>query len=107
MSAVNACRASSVALSRPSVALSLSRWRTSSCDARQGGHIDAARPTEWHYTCLLYVGQHEPDRFAGGETLLIDRVSFYTIPFRAPWAGVANCPWRLPEPTHMAVCPLS
>ena len=38
------------------------------------GHIDAARPTNWHYTCLLYVGDHGADRFAGGETLLIDEV---------------------------------
>jgi len=37
------------------------------------GHIDAARPTNWHYTCLLYMGEHERDRFAGGETLIIDR----------------------------------
>lgn len=38
------------------------------------GHIDAARPVEWHYTCLLYVGEHEPERFAGGETVLVDTV---------------------------------
>ena len=38
------------------------------------GHIDAARPTTWHYTCLLYIGEHEPEHFAGGETLLIDEV---------------------------------
>lgn len=34
------------------------------------GHIDAARPTQWLWTCLLYVGPH--DELAGGETLLID-----------------------------------
>lgn len=38
------------------------------------GHIDAARPVQWHYTVLLYVGHHGADRFAGGETLLIDSV---------------------------------
>lgn len=38
------------------------------------GHIDSARPTNWHYTCLLYVGEHGDDEFAGGETLLVDEV---------------------------------
>ena len=38
------------------------------------GHIDAARPTSWLFTCLLYVGRHGEDEFAGGETLLIDEV---------------------------------
>ena len=42
---------------------------------RRHGHVDSARPTNWHYTCLLYVGEHDPDKFAGGETLLIDEVS--------------------------------
>ena len=42
--------------------------------SRRHGHIDAARPIYWHYTCLLYVGPHSADQFAGGETLLIDAV---------------------------------
>lgn len=39
------------------------------------GHIDAARPTNWLYSCLLYIGEHDRDRFAGGETLIIDRAN--------------------------------
>ena len=42
--------------------------------SRRRGHIDAARPVYWHYTCLLYVGEHGASQFAGGETLLIDEV---------------------------------
>ena len=45
---------------------------------RRYGHIDAARPVLWHYTCLLYVGEHHPSQFAGGETLLIDSVDHRT-----------------------------
>lgn len=43
--------------------------------SRRRGHIDAARPIYWHYTCLLYIGDHDAQRFAGGETLLIDKVN--------------------------------
>lgn len=44
-----------------------------SYNGRQG-HIDAARATGWHWTCLLYIGDHNVDHMSGGQTLLIDQV---------------------------------